>query len=208
MSDGISFSSSVSPILTELGAVVPVVIDSSKMAFSFLLIFESGKAYIESQSEWKSYGSKKVEPFVAILNEGLVEPAATNQMEGDAEFVIDDVIDFGNGNDILSPESVMFTISSKNKWTLPKAGSVKYDKAEDDFIFTNDENPFGVKLTYTSSKSTFKGKFYVYEILSETKLKKHTVNVTGVVIDGVGYGNANIKNLLSIPVFVLTEEGM
>ena len=53
-------------------------------------------------------------------------------------------------------------------------------------------NGSGLKLTYTAKKGTFKGSFKVYE-LQGSKLKKYTVNVNGIVVDGVGYGEAICK---------------
>ena len=57
-------------------------------------------------------------------------------------------------------------------------------------------NGSGLKLTYTSKNGTFKGSFMVYALEGsgkKTKLKKYTVNVTGFVVDGVGYGTATCK---------------
>ena len=45
-------------------------------------------------------------------------------------------------------------------------------------------------------KGTFKGSFKVYALKGAgkaRKLKKYTVNVSGVVVDGVGYGTATCK---------------
>ena len=53
-----------------------------------------------------------------------------------------------------------------------------------------------MKLTYTPKKGTFKGSFKMYALEGAgkaTKLKKYTVNVTGLVVDGVGYGVAISK---------------
>ena len=53
-----------------------------------------------------------------------------------------------------------------------------------------------MKLTYTPKKGTFKGSFKVYALEGEgkaTKLKKYTVNVSGLVVGGKGYGAATCK---------------
>ena len=53
-----------------------------------------------------------------------------------------------------------------------------------------------MKLTYTPKKGTFKGSFKVYALEGTgkaTKLKKYTIKVSGVVADGVGYGQATCK---------------
>lgn len=57
-------------------------------------------------------------------------------------------------------------------------------------------NLSGLKLTYTPKKGTFNGSFKVYALEGAgkaTKLKKYTVKVTGIVVDGVGYGEATCK---------------
>lgn len=102
--------------------------------------------------------------------------------------------------------------ASGGKWTFAKAASVKWAKLKDGVVplvqaagsdkgLIVDEskgktNRSGLKLTYTAKKGTFKGSFKVYALEGEgakTKLKKYTVNVNGVVVDGVGYGTATCK---------------
>jgi hypothetical protein len=102
--------------------------------------------------------------------------------------------------------------ASGGKWSFAKAAGVKWAKpkkgapqpeiydAESGKGLTVDtskgENLSGLKLTYTPKKGTFKGSFKVYALEGAgkaTKLKKYTVNVTGVVVDGVGYGVAICK---------------
>ena len=55
-------------------------------------------------------------------------------------------------------------------------------------------------------KGTFKGKFTLYALEGagkSTKLKKYSFNVTGVVVDGAGYGVATCKKpAVSWPVMV------
>ena len=53
-------------------------------------------------------------------------------------------------------------------------------------------NPSALKLTYKSKDGSFKGTFKVYADVNG-RLKATTVNVNGVVIDGVGYGTASAK---------------
>ena len=99
------------------------------------------------------------------------------------------------------------------KWAFKKAAGVKWAKpkkgAEPPEIYDEESgkglivdtskdktNLSGLKLTYTPKKGTFKGSFKVYALEGEgkaTKLKKYTVKVNGVVVDGVGYGTAMCK---------------
>ena len=106
------------------------------------------------------------------------------------------------------------TATVKNgKWTFAKAASVKwakpkkgaalpelYDEASGKGLIIDTSkgktNLSGLKLTYTPKKGTFKGSFKVYALEGsgkKTKLKTYTVNVSGVVVDGVGYGTATCK---------------
>ena len=55
------------------------------------------------------------------------------------------------------------------------------------------ENPSALKLSYKSKDGTFKGSFKVYSDVGG-RLKSTTVTVTGVLIDGMGYGTAAVKN--------------
>ena len=86
------------------------------------------------------------------------------------------------------------------KWAKVKAGTtLRYPQYADSgkgLVVGEGSNPSGMKLTYTAKKGTFKGKFTVYALEGEgtkTKLKKYTVKVTGVVVNGVGYGTATCK---------------
>jgi hypothetical protein len=55
-------------------------------------------------------------------------------------------------------------------------------------------NASGLKLKYNAKDGSFTGSFTVYA-LEKGKLKKHKASVSGVLVDGVGYGAATIKKL-------------
>ena len=104
-------------------------------------------------------------------------------------------------------------ILSGGKWKFATAAGVKWAKIKpgvEPFGGLKDEasgkgllvdtskgaNLSGMKLAYTPKKGTFKGSFKVYALEgsgAKTKLKKCTVKVSGVVVDGVGYGEATCK---------------
>ena len=117
----------------------------------------------------------------------------------------------------LLPSNEVATASG-GKWTFKKAASVKWAKVKDGVVplvqdatsgkglivdtSKGKTNLSGLKLTYTAKKGTFKGSFKVYA-LEGTKFKKYTVNVNGIVVDGVGYGAATCKKpVVSWPVMV------
>ena len=95
-----------------------------------------------------------------------------------------------------------FDKAASVKWAKPKKGAALpeiYDEASEKGLVVDTakgSNLSGLKLTYTPKKGTFKGSFSVYALEgagSATKLKKYKVNVTGVVVGGVGYGVATSK---------------
>ena len=123
----------------------------------------------------------------------------------------------------LLPNSEQATAAG-GKWSFAKAAGVKWAKpkkgAEQPEEFDPESgkglivdtskgaNLSGLKLTYTPKKGTFKGSFKVYALEGEgkaTKLKKYTVNVTGVVVGGVGYGVATCKKPAAGPWTVTVE---
>ncbi len=99
------------------------------------------------------------------------------------------------------------------KWSKPKKGAAPsefYDPLSGKDLLVDVEkgktNLSGMKLSYTPKKGTFKGSFKVYALQGSgkgTKLKKYTFKVSGVVVDGIGYGLAVCKKpMLSCPVSI------
>ena len=114
----------------------------------------------------------------------------------------------------LLPLEFGFMATAK-KWTFPKNASVKVskDKTTKEYVLTVDTtkgktNLSSMKLTYKAKDGTFKGTFKAYAVETsggKKKLKSYTVNVTGVVIDGVGYGEATLKSPKAGPWKVVVE---
>ena len=84
------------------------------------------------------------------------------------------------------------------KWTLPKVGRITMKKGVID-VSKAGENPSGLKLAYKAKDGTFKGSFKVYAE-NKGKLKATTVNVTGFLLNGIGFGTATIKKVGSISI--------
>ena len=107
----------------------------------------------------------------------------------------------------LLPTNVTATVS-RGKWAFAKAASVKYAKPKASQptytlpdatgkalivdMSKGKTNVSGAKLTYTPKTGMIKGSFKVFA-MSGTRLSKYTMNVTGVVIDGVGHAKATCK---------------
>ncbi len=98
-------------------------------------------------------------------------------------------------------------IPKTGKWSFAKAAGVKYakDKATGEFDLVVDTkkgtNRSAMKLTYTPKTGIFKGSFKIYAIQGG-KLKKVTVKVIGVVVDGKGWGSATGPGGVSFAVTV------
>ena len=97
------------------------------------------------------------------------------------------------------PDGVPVT-QKGTKWTLPKAGKVVYKNGAVDESKLGD-NPCGLKLTYKPKDGSFKGSFKVYTEV-KGKPKATTVNVTGFLLNGIGYGTATIKGKGSVAVTI------
>ena len=98
-------------------------------------------------------------------------------------------------------------IAKGGKWAFNKATTVKSMKNEGRAEWDSSKgktNLSAMKLSYTPKTGLFKGSFKVYA-LEGAKLKKYTATVTGVIVDGVGYGQASIKRPAAGPWAVTVE---
>ena len=111
----------------------------------------------------------------------------------------------------ISPNGESVEVSAKGKWTLRKAAAIKYKKitvkdpetkkSTSHYELQGLDDPkkpnlSGLKLTYTSKTGMFKGSFNLYYnggTGEKPKLKKASFTVTGIAIDGRGFGVATCK---------------
>ena len=106
----------------------------------------------------------------------------------------------------LLPEGMRIAVNG-GKFALGKAPTVKWakDRATNvPGLVVNDSNGTitnysGLKLTYTPKAGTFKGSFKIYAVQND-KLKKYTAKVSGIMVNGTGFGLATIKGKGSIPI--------
>lgn len=109
---------------------------------------------------------------------------------------------------IDAPSGEPVHVKNGTKFSFDKAPSIKYKKFREDgetwyeLIGLDDEvktNLTGLKLSYKPATGAFSGSFKMYysnEYYIEKgspKLKSVTVKVSGVVINGVGYGRTTVK---------------
>ena len=94
----------------------------------------------------------------------------------------DDMPDEISGYEVLSeflPDGVSLEWTGK-KLKAPKAGKVKYDKKEEDFVDTKDsDNPSGLSVKYKKKTGKVSGTFKVYVAKSEKKLKTYKAKFSG-----------------------------
>ena len=163
---------------------VPVVVTKkANLAFALWLPLGDGQAIVDGLGDGAIAGKP-----------GALGAGAKFRLDA-AEFAAV----FGQAVLPYLPDGIAVTQSS-TKWALPKAGKVAYkDGAVDESKLG--KNPSGLKLTYKAKDGSFKGSFKVYAVAGG-KAKATTVNVAGVMVNGVGYGTATTKGKGSAPVTI------
>ena len=146
---------------------------------------------------------RKSGAFTAEFEEALISRAAAASTLGSVAFHMEDFFDLDGAEDAFTPDGTEIDATSA-RWKLPKADSVKFSKDDGWYVPDGKDygNPAGLKLSYTARNGTFKGSFKVFAVTEAGRSKKYTANVSGVVIDNVGYGTALIKNVGSVTVLI------
>ncbi len=133
---------------------------------------------------------------------GAVLGSDAADFEGEAVFsgsaALVDLSDDGVYEEYL-PDGMEITVKG-SKWVLPRAGKVVLKKGEIDEAKLG-ENPSGLKLTFKAKNGTYAGSFKVYANV-KGKVKATTVSVSGVMIEGKGYGTATVKKVGSVPIAI------
>ena len=89
-----------------------------------------------------------------------------------------------------TPSEVTLNVTGKTAWNAGKAAKVT---VKGGIVSVNGGNVSGLKLSFLPKTGLFKGSFTVYSI-SKGKLIRNKFSANGIVIDGIGYGNAVLKN--------------
>ena len=198
---------------TKLSAIVTGMDGKKKTSGSVSIDLFDDRAS-QAEVEVKDWGKMSItiagDKFSGTLGEYDVQSDAIGGdwtvADAGATVIPDDSIDLipGDVQDWLLPYDEP-VIAKKGKWSFAKAASVKWakDKETGDYDLIVDDkkgkntNYSGLKLTYMPKTGAFKGSFKLYSLeetsSGKTKLKKYTVNVSGAVVGGVGYGTAVLK---------------
>ena len=177
LGDGNKVNVSAQAIVGENGkAFVPVV--EKKGAYSFMLEFANGRlSAVTGLSDWKATGLPA--KFTATWSSNVVFTAAS-----------------GTG-EILSPRYLSIHGFDSAKGIDGKTVSVS---PVDDAIvvarnkWTGTKGVTDLKVTFKPKDGSFKGAFNVY-VADGGRTRKLKANVSGVVVDGVPYGTAVIRNV-------------
>ena len=188
--NGEKVSAKAQALIGEDMICIPVVYSkkSVNLAFTVWLPIDGGNAEVVGLDG------------AVIGKAGTLKSNAKFRIDGDICADISSAIDEIDGHKLL-PDGENVAVSGK-KWVVAdgaKAAKVAYKKGDGLSITEGKKgagiaNASGLKLTYKSKDGSFSGSFTVYA-LENNKLKKHKATVSGVLINGVGYGTATIKKL-------------
>ena len=158
------------------------------------------------------------EGFVGSLGSGLTVRTASAGGDWpharavvDVDFVSGTALPSGTLTDLLPTGSraESFTLAN-GRWNFAPAAAVKYAKTGETYGLQGLSDPrktnlSAMRLTYDSRKGTFRGSFKVYVLETagtRPRLLKHTARVTGIVVGGLGFGRAEIRNVGTFPVSI------
>ncbi len=140
--------------------------------------------------------------FSGSLDDGAVATSVAGTasvIAGAATFVAGDLSSLAGVLTDYLPAGEKVTRTEK-KWKVEaKAGKLKYVKPNAKKriaggLQATGSNIAGLKLTYAAKTQTFKGSFKVWTFdTSKNKLKSVSAKVTGIVVNGTGYGVVTVK---------------
>ena len=177
LGDGNKVSVSAQAVMGENGKVVVPVVEK-RGAYSFMLEFANGRlSAVTGLSAWNAtrlpakftatWSSNVV--FSAVSGAGSVPSPMYLSIQG-----FDSSAGIGGKPVAVSPVDDMITVA-RNRWTGTKGVT-------------------DLKVTFKPKDGTFKGTFNVY-VTDGDRTRKLKANVSGVVVDGVPYGTAVIRNV-------------
>ena len=177
LGDGNKVNVSAQAIMGENGkAFVPVV--EKRGAYSFMLEFDNGHlSAVTDLSNWNATGLPA--KFTATWSSNIVFAAVSGTGESLSPMYLtiqgfDPAKGIGGKPVAVSPVDDEIAVA-RNKWTGTKGVT-------------------DLKVTFKPKDGTFKGTFNVY-VTDGDRTRKLKANVSGVVVDGMPYGTAVIRNV-------------
>ncbi len=198
MPDGTKVSVSSQLIVGSEWCCLPVVYSKTGNSLAFLLWFDREGNFdsVSGMTAWKGKG------FEVKWNEDVAVSKVGN-LSGTSYFHLADTPAEIGGAEIipeLLPIDVAITTAG-TKWNIVKAKAVKLDRSGN---LSYGANPSGLKLTYAAKTGMFKGSLSLYT-MNRGRLKKNSVSISGIVVNGVGYGTATLKKVGCWPIVINAE---
>ena len=188
LADGTKISTSAQMIVGETCSCIPVVVSTKSVNLAFCIwLGDDGETV-----EVVGLGEEVVCGRPGALADGAafrIDAAAICELLGDDTFAA------------YLPDGVS-VVQKGTKWIVAngaRTGRVVLGKDGNVDEAKTGANPSGLKLAYKAKDGSFSGSFKAY-VLYRGKPKATTVTVSGVVIDGVGYGTATIRKVGSVAV--------
>jgi hypothetical protein len=169
---------------------VPIVVNEKGTAHAFNLVLpEEGAAHVWGPGGVQVAMAKREamgESIVFSIGEGY---PLWNQLEGGfayTEYLPMEMEIFHDGEGVWGhPDSGKVVLNNLGLINQKKLGA----------------NPSGLSVAYTGADGTFKGTFKVY-VNKNGWPKAVPVQVYGVMVNGVGYGTATVKDVGSVPIMI------
>ena len=195
--DGTKFSVASQMIIGGDGSCyVPVIVSKKGVSLAFNLILpEDGFSSI--RGDGIEVDGLDADYFRFGTSTEIVDDTLT--VEVDTSAYLWDLIGGEEGyvySDLL-PDGLEIAVKG-TKLTFPKAGKVVMNRYGDIDYDKAGDNPSGLKLSYKAKGGTFTGSFKAYVDYNGC-LKTVTVSVSGLIIEGIGYGTATVKKIGSVP---------
>ena len=195
--DGTKFSVASQMIIGGDGSCyVPVIVSKKGVSLSFNLIL-SEDGFSNCRGEGIEADGLDAEYIRFGTSTEIVDDTLT--VEVDTGAYLWDLLGGEEGyvySDLL-PDGLEIAVKG-TKLTVPKAGKVVMDRYGDIDYDKAGDNPSGLKLSYKAKDGTFTGSFKAY-VDYNGRLKTVTVSVSGLIIEGIGYGTATVKKIGSVP---------
>ena len=173
-------------LIGEEWACVPVVLPKANISFALWLSLDGGEVVVSGLGD-----------DVVAGRGGALKAGAAFRIDEDEFAAVTGIAALPYLPDGVSVEP------KGAKWVVAggaKAGKVMYLRGTQEIDESKlGENPSGLKLTYKKADGSFKGSFKAYADV-KGKLKATTVSVSGIVLNGVGYGTATVKGRGSVPI--------
>ena len=199
LADGTTVSASAQMIIGAMGCCVPVVIAKKSVSRAFCIWFgEDGIGVDGLEDAIIGNGGNLTAVGTLTFDVGML----LSLLESDTVTVLSDYLP--NGAEIL-PNGKKWVVMPDATGKALKTGSLVWDRKNGVINVEKSKidgyNVSGLKLTYTATTGVFKGSFKVFEIVKGS-LKTVTANLSGIVVDGVGYGTAKVGKFGTVAVMI------